>query len=140
MSIYADFANLPTEIEDFSVGGPAFAGVRGTVTGLGAVTNAALASRRLVFIAAELEKYARTFPEVDVWKAPWLVFALLAVDVQSDDVYTDGTLAYRITATPVTHYGFVLAPAAPLPLVEVPSMHVRTAAAGYQAGLRIGAF
>lgn len=136
MSIYADFATLPTEIEDFSVGGPAFTGVRGTSTGLAAPSYAALSSRRLVFIAQALEGFVRTFPEVEVWKAPWLVFALLAVDVQSGDIYTDGTLAYTITATPVTHYMFVLAPASPLPLAEVPTVGA-TGQAGYRSPLWI---
>jgi hypothetical protein len=111
-SIYTEFASLPTEILDFSVGGPSFTGTRsagGTPASDPTITS--LGARTLVFVAASLEAYARTFPEVLVWKAPWLVFALLGVDVRSGDTYTDGTVSYVITAAPVTHYGFLLAPA-----------------------------
>lgn len=138
MSIYAEFATLPTEIESFSVGGPAFTGVRPSRTGLAAPTYASIASCRLVFVAQALEGFARTFPEVLVWKAPWLVFALLGVDVQAGDIYTDGTAQYQIAATPVLHYGFVLGPAVVFTGI-VPSPALR-AMAGFQAGLRIGAW
>lgn len=136
-SIYTEFSTLPTEILDFGVGGPDFVGVRTSFAGLAAPTRESLEARRLVFIAAQLEQYARTFPEVLVWKAPWLVFALLGVDIQADDEYTDGTLAYLITAQPITHYGFVLAPAV---VTGIPRSVALQAHAGYQAGLRIGAW
>ncbi len=136
-SIYTEFATMPTEIEDFGVGGPVFTGVRGSAVGLGAPTFESLSARRLVFVAQVLETFGRTFPEVEVWRAPWLVFALLGVDVQADDVYTDGTLAYQIAGAPVTHYGFVLAPAV---VAGLPRSIALGAHAGYQAGIRIGAW
>ncbi len=133
-SIYTEFATLPTEIESFSVGGPVFTGVRTEVTGLGTTVYSALASRRIVFVAQALEGFARTFPEVEVWKAPWLVFALLGVDLQAGDIYSDGTEKYLITATPVLHYGFVLAPANVYPYA-VPVVVVT--GAGYRSPLWI---
>ncbi len=133
-SIYAEFATLPTEIESFSVGGPVFTGVRGVTIGTGSAIFSALPSRRLVFVAQALEGFARTFPEVEVWRAPWLVFALLGVDIQADDIYTDGTEKYQIAATPVTHYGFVLAPAV-VWQGAVPG--VATTQAGYRSPLWI---
>ena len=66
-----------------------------------------------------------------------MVFALLGVDVRAGDVYTDGTLAYLISGQPVTHYGFVLGPAMDTP---IPRSVALQAHAGYQAGLRIGAW
>ena len=138
MTIYDEFATLPTEIVSFGVGGPDFVGQRasgGTPATAPTITN--LTSRRLVFIAAVLETFRPTFPEVLVWKAPWLVFALLGVDVQAGDVYTDGTLAYLISGQPVTHYGFVLGPATEY---AIPRSVALRAGAGFQAGLRIGAF
>jgi hypothetical protein len=115
-SFYTRFANLPDRLaaRGIGVGGPDFTGIR-TSGGSPAVdaTETSLSSRRLVFIAAALETFGRTFPEVLVWRAPWLVFARLGVDVQAQDVYSDGTLAYLITGQPVTHYGFVLGPAMP---------------------------
>lgn len=135
MSIYAEFATLPTEIESFGVGGPVFTGQRSTQVGLSSPTVTSLSSRRLVFVAQSLEQFGRTFPEVLIWKAPWLVFALLGVDVQYGDVYSDGTVAYLISGQPVTHYGFVLGPAV------VAGVPVSLAlGGGYRAGLRIGAF
>ncbi len=111
-SIYAEFATLPAEIAEFSVGGPAFTGVRSDDGDpANDATLSALSARDLVFVAAQLETFAATFPEVRVWQAPWLVFATLGVDVQANDLYTDGTHKYHITGEPVTHYGFVLGPA-----------------------------
>jgi hypothetical protein len=123
-SIYTEFATLPTEIESFSVGGPVFTGMRANGDEDGITAEPILMSldaRRLVFVAQSLEGFARTFPEVEVWKAPWLVFALLGVDVRAGDTYTDGTWFYSITGQPVTHYGFVLGPAVAtgVPSVEV---------------------
>lgn len=137
MSLYTRFATLPTKLaaRGVSVGGPDFTGVRGVSTGLGSPTYESLSGRRLVFVAQVLETFGRTFPEVDVWRAPWLVFALLGVDVQEGDVYTDGNLAYLISGSPVTHYGFVLGPAV---VATVPRS--LALGGGYQAGLRIGAF
>lgn len=140
-SIYAEFATLPTEIEDFSVGGPLFSGIettRGTVSTL--PTFAALTPARMVFVAQALEGFARTFPEVEIWRAPWLVFAVLGVDVQVGHVRYDSTHAYRITAEPVTHYGFVLGPAAAIEMAQIPHLAITGRHAGYQAGLRIGAW
>lgn len=139
MSIYTAIAQaiLPI-LPQFGVGGPTFAGQRasgGTPASIPAVTS--LSARSLYFIAASLENFRPTFPEVLVWKAPWLVFAELATDVQAGDIYTDGTLAYVITGAPVTHYGFVLGPAAP---TQLPHSVALRAGAGYQAGLRIGAW
>jgi hypothetical protein len=135
-TIYDEFATLPTEIIEFGVGGPAFVGVRSTAGDPATdPTISALESRTLVFIAAQLETFAPTFPEVRVWQAPWLVFALSGVDVQANDLYTDGTYSYHITGQPITHYGFLLGPAKEyqytLPLIG---------GDGYQAGLRIGAW
>lgn len=113
-SIYTRFATLPTKLaaRGVGVGGPSFTGTRATGgTPAAAPTVTSLTSRTLVFVAAKEEAPAHTFPEVMVWKAPWLVFALLGVDVQSGDTYTDGTHSYVITGEPVTHYGFLLAPA-----------------------------
>ena len=138
-TIYAEFASLPTEIVAFGVGGPDFVGQRASGgTPSAAPTIASLASRRLVFVAQSLEQFARTFPEALVWKAPYLVFALLGVDVQVGDVYTDGTLGYLISGEPVSHYGFVLGPAALLP--HPPHSLALRATAGFQAGLRIAAW
>ncbi len=113
-SIYTRFATLPDKLaaKGFGVGGPSFTGRRTTQGDPSAdATDEALSARRLVFIAASLEQYGRTFPEAITWNAPYLLFARLSVDVQKDDVYTDGTRAYLITGEPVTHYGFLLAPA-----------------------------
>ena len=140
-SIYAEFATMPTEIEEFSVGGPLFSGVRATPGGISTLpTFAALTAARMVVVAQSLEGFARTFPEVAIWKAPWLVFALLGVDIQEGDYWYDATHAYQISATPVTHYGFVLAPAAVIDVARVPSITILGRHAGYQAGLRIGAW
>lgn len=136
-TIYDEFRDLPDEIVDFAVGGPDFTGVR-TIGGDPATDSVleVLSLRRLVFIAAALETFGRTFPEVRIWNAPWLMFARLGVDVQVGDVYSDGTLAYLITGQPITHYGFVLGPAAPTTL---PANYARRALrSGYQTGLRIG--
>ena len=111
-TIYDEFATIPDDIAEFSVGGPLFTGVRSTVgTPAADPTLTALSSRTLVFIAAQLETFVTTFPEVRIWNAPWLVFARLGVSVQANDLFTDGTYKYHIIATPVTHYGFVLGPA-----------------------------
>lgn len=136
-TIYTEFANLPNEIAEFAVGGPDFAGVRASGDGyVTPILQTALPISRLVFIAAALETFGRTFPEALIWNAPWLVFALLGVDVQVQNVFSDGTLAYLITGQPVTHYGFVLGPAAP---TNVPAGHARRPLAqGLQIGLRIG--
>jgi len=133
-SIYAEFATLPTEIESFSVGGPLFSGVRATPGGISTLpTFAALTAARMVVVAQALGGFARTFPEVEIWKAPWLVFALLGVDLHQGDYWLDGVVAYMITATPVTHYGFVLAPAQSIDLAQVP-----TVPAGALAGQPMG--
>jgi hypothetical protein len=133
-SIYTEFATLPTEIEDFSVGGPVFAGVRATPGTISTLpTFAAVTAARMVVVAQALEGFARTFPEVEIWKAPWLVFALLGVDIQVGDYWKDSAVAYLITATPITHYGFILAPAASVDLAQVP-----TVTAGALAGQPMG--
>ncbi len=140
-SIYAEFATLPTEIEEFSVGGPLFSGVEVTPGGVSTLpTVSALTAARMVFVAQALEGFARTFPEVEIWKAPWLVFAVLGVDIQVGHIRYDDTHAYRITAEPVTHYGFVLAPAASILRTQVPSPPATGRHTGYQAGLHIGAW
>lgn len=118
VTFYTEFATLPAELASagMGVGGPSFTGQRvGEATPIGNVTKEYLSARTLVFIAAQLETFVTTFPEVRVWAAPYLVFATLGVDIQYGDAYTDGTHSYYITGQPVTHYGFVLAPAALYP-------------------------
>ncbi len=139
MSIYDSIAAaiLPI-LPQFGVGGPSFVGIRANAsTPAAAPTITSLSPRSLYFIAASLVNFRPTFPEVLVWKAPWLVFAAIGVDVQAGDIYTDGTLSYLITGSPVTHYGFVLGPAAP---TQTPRSVALQAHAGYQPGLRIGAW
>ncbi len=123
-SIYARFATLPEKLaaRGVSVGGPLFEGVEtipGTIST--SPTFAALTPARMVFVAQALEGFARTFPEVAIWKAPWLVFAVLGVDIQVGHIRYDDTHAYRITAEPVTHYGFVLAPAQAIEMAQIPA-------------------
>lgn len=110
---YTDIADIVLDVvSDKYVGGPSFTGTRTTPgTPAADATTASLSARTLYFIPASLEQFARTFPEQMIWKAPWLVFAHSAVSVQVDDVFTDGTYTFYITGQPVTHYGFLLAPA-----------------------------
>lgn len=118
MTIYAAIARaiLPV-LPLFGVGGPSFTGQRGSGDGVvTARTIASLSARTLYFIPSQLETMHRTFPEVEVWKCPYLVFGVASLDVQADDVYTDGTLAYCITGAPVLHYGFLLGPASVCPV------------------------
>lgn len=114
-SIASEFLDLIDELEADGMffGGPVFTGIRTTTPGspsVAAITEV-LGARHLVFVPAELNKFSTTFTEILAWDAPWLVFARLGVDVRFRDVYSDGTVAYRILNTPVTHYGFVLGPA-----------------------------
>lgn len=113
---YTDIAEIVLDtVSDKYVGGPSFTGSRATGgTPATAPTVGSLSSRTLYFIPASLETFQNTFPEQLVWKAPWLVFAASNVDVQYGDTYTDGSLSYVITGQPVTHYGFLLGPAATL--------------------------
>lgn len=122
MSIATQLARVPTQLEVFCplFGGPIWTGVEPSSTGLGTVTYAGLAAARMVFIPVALEKNRQSFPEIDVWGCDWLVFALLGVNVQANHIRTDGTYAYRVTNVPTVKYGFILGPAAVLPLIEVP--------------------
>lgn len=111
-TFYRAFATIPAELRAAGLGG-SYTGTRRTGGNTGALTTSAIGTRDLTFIAAQLETFVSTFPEVRAWAAPWLVLADPSTDVQKDDIYTDGTRSYKITASPVTHYGFVLAPATP---------------------------
>jgi hypothetical protein len=81
-----------------------------------------------------------SLPAIPIYTAAWWGLASADVDIQAGDVYTNGTRAFTITGMPDTSQGFQVIPAATLPLIEVPGMSVRVSAAGYQIGLRIGAF
>jgi hypothetical protein len=114
MTIYAAIAQSVLPILPlFGVGGPSFTGSRvsgGTPSA--DPTIGSVASQTLYFIPAATPTFGTTFPEVLVWGCAWLVFGALGVDVQDRDVFTDGSVSYRITGQPVTYYGFLLGPAA----------------------------
>lgn len=123
----------------FGVGGPSFTGERTSGDGImWARTTANLSARTLYFIPSRLEAMQRTFPEVDVWKCPWLVFGVSGLDVQAGDVYTDGTLSYTITGQPVTHYGFLLGPASAVASTAAVVVVPPTGLAGSPMGLLLG--
>lgn len=139
MSIYpAIAASVFPILPQFGVGGPSFAGQRTSGgTPSADATIASLGATTIYFIPAKLEEFKLTFPNVQIFTAPWYGFALAGTDIQAQDIYSDGTLAYLITGAPATQYGFVLAPAAEAAL---PRSVALRAGAGFQAGLRIGAW
>lgn len=89
-----------------------FTGVHKTVgsPSVLAVTSV-IPAQTLYFLPVRVESFSTTFPEVQIWQTTWIVFGDLGVNLESQDIVTNGALAYRIAAAPVAHYGFVLGPA-----------------------------
>lgn len=139
MTIYAAIAAAVfPALPQFAVGGPSFVGQRakdGTPASAPTISN--LSVRTIYFIPAKLEDFQATFPGISVFGTPYYGFAVAGTDIQADDIYTDGTLAYLITGVPALEYGFVLAPAQKTPLPRSIALRAGT---GFQAGLRIGAW
>jgi hypothetical protein len=136
MTIATQLARVPVQLEVFCplFGGPIWGGVAETKRGLAEPARSALASARMVFIPVTLEGYKANFPEILQWKTDWLCFGVPGTDIQAGHVRSDGVVAYRITHPPVTHYGFVLAPARKeTELPTVPSV----GAGGYRSPLWI---
>jgi hypothetical protein len=134
------YRHMLTHFHRFNTGGTAWAGVRGGVVGTGSPTFTALASRTIRWMENNRVAERSSLPNIPIYTAGWWGLAAIDVDIQAGDIYTNGVRAFTITGVPDTSQGFQVIPAATLPLIEVPSMPVRTAAAGYQIGLRIGAF
>jgi hypothetical protein len=80
---------------------------------------------------------ANTLPAIPIFTAPWWGVAAAGVDVQSGDVFDNGSVAFLITGAPDASQGFLVPPAAP---TTVPRSVVLQAGAGFRAGLRIGAW
>ena len=133
MTIYASIAaSVFPALPQFAVGGPSFTGQRASGgTPAADPTLSSLSARTIYFIPAKLEDFQATFPNVQIFTAPWYGFAAAGVDIRAGDVYTDGTLAYVITGAPAAEYGFVLAPATP---TQVPAA-LADAQAGYSSPL-----
>lgn len=115
----------------FGTGGAAWTGVRST-GGSPSVdaTTATLASRTIRFIVNGMAQLSNSFPAIPVYQAPYVGVAAAGVDIREGDVYTDGTIAFRIIGTPDTSQGFQLIPAQ---LTAVPM----TTQAGFRSPLWI---
>jgi hypothetical protein len=96
----------------FGTGGAAWTGVRTTGGSPSVdVVDTALASRTIRFIENGMAKLSIAFPAIPVYQAPYVGVADIGVDIREGDVYTNGTIAFRITGTPDTSQGFQLIPA-----------------------------
>lgn len=121
-------------------GGAAWAGVRPSTTGLVAPTYANLASRTIRFLENNRVAERSSLPDIPIYTAAWWGLASADVDIAVGDIYTNGTRAFRVTGqSDTSQEGFQVIPAAVYPLIEVPGIAAQ-AAAGYQAGLRTGAW
>lgn len=100
-----------------------------TVTQVGSLTIRFCQNNRIV--------KADTLPALPIFTAPWWGVADASVDVQGQDIFDNGTLAFLVTGTPDTSQGFLAIPAA---RTGVPRSLVVQVDGSYQAGLRIGAW
>jgi hypothetical protein len=118
-------------------GGAAWAGVRASSAGVAAPTMSSLSIRTIRFLENNRIKEALSLPQIPIYTAPWWGLAGLDVDIRAGDVYTNGTIAFLVTGQPDTSQGFLVIPAA---VAALPRSLALQAGAGYQAGLRIGAW
>jgi len=73
-------------------------------------TQASVGARAASIIPASGPHAAQALPAVAVWDTNWYVMAGAAVDIQADDVLTDGARAFVVTQQPITFFGFLLGP------------------------------
>ncbi len=113
MTIYAAIAaSIAPVLPQFTIAGPSFIVQRatgGTPTADPTITE--YPARTMYVIPSALSQFARTFPEVEVWKCSYLLFDFAINDERAKDVISDGTQAFLITGQPTLDYGFLLAPA-----------------------------
>lgn len=92
-------------------GGAAWTGVRGVTTGVGSPTFSSLASRTIRFMEWNRVVDRASLPAIPIYTAPWWGLASAGVDVQPDDIYTNGTIAFRVTGAADVSSGFQVIPA-----------------------------
>lgn len=129
---YRLYTGMQQLFRAYRKGGAAWVGQRASGT-----TIASLASRVIQFMPNNRIAQAQTLPAVPIFTAPWWGLAATGVDIQSGDVYTNGSIAFLVTGAPDTSEGFQVIPCAPC---AIPRSLATQAGAGFQAGLRIGAF
>lgn len=99
----------------------------GTITDFGIVPNS-------------IDKAERGLPDVDVFGTDWFGWGPVGLDIRVGDVLVsvdDPMIAFTLLGPARTHLGPLIAP---LDRSFVPRSIALQASAGYQAGLRIGAF
>ena len=119
----------------FGTGGALWVGQRataGTPATDAVINNLPLVTIR--FLENNRPNPIQTLPQTPLFTARWWGIAAAGSDIQVDDLYSNGTIAFRVIGAPDTSQGFVIAPAA---FADVPPGHTQ---GNYQAGLRTGAW
>jgi hypothetical protein len=84
-------------------------------------------------IEGGVPKFEGTAAEAAIWASDFVVMAAPDADIRAGDILTDYTRAYVVTATPVTHFQFLFAPAEVYTAVPV----LVTTQAGFKSPLWI---
>jgi hypothetical protein len=106
----------------YGTGASSWTGVRGDTAGVGSPIFSALSAASGYFLENNRVAERSSLPNIPIYTAPWWWITSIDTDARPGDIRTDGTYAFTITGQPDTSQElFQVAPAAPLPLGEVPS-------------------